>query len=434
MYREAKKDHRFVAIAVTLVTILVAVLTQPVQAQTYSVIHNFTGGSDGGAPRAGVTLDRSGNLYGTTAAGGYTGGKCTGPGLHGCGTVYELKHKNSAWLLNPLYTFMGAYEDGAAPYARVVFGLNGGLYGTTPFGGPPDEDCAGLGCGIVFKLQPSATACKTALCPWTESILYFFNASLGEGGNPFYGDVVFDPAGNIYATLFDRIPSFGMVFGLIQSNGSWNLDYVYPFPGDGNEGDSPTSGVIFDPEGNLYGTTSRGGPPGGNEGYGVIYELTPSGSSWTENILYLFQNGNDGAYPYGGVIRDQAGNLYGTTLQSGTGGGGTVWELSPSGAGWTLTTLYSFSGTAGSFASLTTDSAGNLYGTTNLDGAYGHGNVFKLTHSGGNWSYTALHDFTGGSDGGQPYGQVTLDANGNVYGTASTGGTSGNGVAWEITQ
>ena len=202
---------------------------------------------------------------------------------------------------------------------------------------------------------------------------------------------------------------------------------------DGDGGDSPTSSVIFDPEGNLYGTTPRGGPPGGPVGgYGVVYQLTPSGSGWTQNILYLFQNGSDGAYAEGGVIRDQAGNLYGTTLEGGAGGGGTVWELSPSGGGWTLTTLYSFTGTIGSFASLTMDAAGSLYGTTKQDGALGYGNVFRLTNSGGNWTYTSLHDFTGGSDGGQPYGQVTLDTDGNIYGTAATGGASGNGVVFEI--
>jgi len=418
----------------TLTLMLLAALTHLAQAQTYSVIYNFTGGQDGATPLAGVSLDRAGNLYGTTSGGGFTGGRCSGPGLHGCGTVYDLKHTNSTWLFNPLYTFQGQYSDGAAPHDRVVFGPNGSLYGTTAFGGPADEDCAGLGCGTVFNLRPSAVACKTALCPWTENVLFFFNASLGQGGNPLYGDVVFDPAGNIYGTLFDRIPSFGMVFGLIPSNGNWSLDYVYPFPADGNEGDSPTSSVIFDPAGDLYGTTSRGGPPGGyTGGYGIIYELTPSGSGWAEQILYLFQNGSDGAYAEGGAIRDQAGNLYGTTQEGGAGGGGTVWELSPSGGGWTLTTLYSFTGALGSFASLTMDAAGNLYGTTNLDGAHGQGNIFKLTNSGGNWSYTSLHDFTGGSDGGKPYGQVTLDANGNIYGTAANGGATGNGVVWKIT-
>jgi hypothetical protein len=207
---------------------LAVMLMQSAQAQTYTVVHNFTGGADGATPLAGVTLDRAGNLYGTTSGGGYTGGRCTGRGMHGCGVVYELKHTNSGWLFNPLYTFIGQYSDGASPYDRVVFGRNGGLYGTTAFGGAPDEDCAGLGCGTVFNLRPSATACKTALCPWTDNVLFFFNASLGQGGNPFYGDVAFDPAGNIYATLWDRIPSFGMVFGLIQSK--WKLEPGLCFP------------------------------------------------------------------------------------------------------------------------------------------------------------------------------------------------------------
>jgi uncharacterized repeat protein (TIGR03803 family) len=135
----------------------------------------------------------------------------------------------------------------------------------------------------------------------------------------------------------------------------------------------------------------------------------------------------------GGLMRDSAGNLYGTTLTGGDNGGGTVYELSPSNGGWTFTTLYNFSGNGGSFAVLIMDAAGNLYGTTIGDGAYGQGNVFKLTPSNGSWIYTSLHDFTGGSDGSQPYGQVTLDANGNLYGTASIGGPDNKGVVWEIT-
>jgi uncharacterized repeat protein (TIGR03803 family) len=135
----------------------------------------------------------------------------------------------------------------------------------------------------------------------------------------------------------------------------------------------------------------------------------------------------------GGLIRDSSGNLYGTTLSGGTNGGGTVYELSPSNGGWTFTTLYNLSGNAGSYAVLTMDAAGDLYGTTTGDGIYGHGNVFKLTPSNGDWTYTSLHDFTGGSDGGTPFGQVTLDASGNLYGTASVGGANDAGVVWEIT-
>jgi len=146
--------------------------------------------------------------------------------------------------------------------------------------------------------------------------------------------------------------------------------------------------------------------------------------------------------PFGGVIVDAVGDLYGTTCCGGSGKGGTAWQLSPSGL---LNTLATFNGSGsyppGSYAVLTMDAAGNLYGTTLIDGAYNEGSVFKLTPSDGGWTLTTLHSFTGGADGGSPYGQVILDANGTIYGTASAGGPTvgecqqnlGCGVVWEIT-
>ena len=149
----------------------------------------------------------------------------------------------------------------------------------------------------------------------------------------------------------------------------------------------------------------------------------------------LFRSGND---PWAGLIIDPSGNLYGTTTGGGSGSGGTVFELTPANVGWTFKTLYSFSGNGGGPSDkLVMDAAGNLYGTTYIDGAYGYGTVFKLTPSNGGWTYTSLHDFTGGSDGANPISSLVFDANGNLYGTASQGGTGncpgGCGVVFEIT-
>jgi len=189
-------------------------------------------------------------------------------------------------------------------------------------------------------------------------------------------------------------------------------------------------GVIFHKAGNLYGTTISGGA---NE-CGVVFQLTPSASGWAESPLYAFQCGIDGS-PAAGVVFDSSGNLYGATYTGGSGGGGTVFELTPSNGSWSFTVLYSFTGNSacGPESNLTMDQAGNLYGTTVCDGAYGYGSVFKLKASGGGWTYTSVYDFKGGADGSYPNSGVLFDANGNLYGTASSGGAHGYGVVFEIT-
>ena len=194
----------------------------------------------------------------------------------------------------------------------------------------------------------------------------------------------------------------------------------------------------------LYGATELGGA----NNYGIVYQLTPSASGWTETVIYSFTNGFDGAYPLGGLVMDGSGNLYGTTSGGGIGGGGTVFELSPSNGGWTFSVIQSLTGSqsgAGPRASLTLDSSGNLYGTTQQNGPMACGNVFKLTPVNGRWTYTDLHDFTCGNDGGFVYGGVALDRNGNLFGTTLYYGASGNnycgvdyapvgcGVVWTIT-
>jgi len=416
--------------AVTILILVLGPISVAANAQTYSVLYNFTGGQDGATPKAGVTLDQAGNLYGTAWQAGSVDGECSTrlQGRLGCGTVFELKHTGSGWVLNLLYTFH--FDDGASPYSRAVFGPNGLLYGTTGHGGnDPQGACGtqGYGCGVVFALSPPATICRNVSCPWAETVLFKFGAG-PSGCEPLYGDVVFDPGGNMYGTGLDCGFGQGVVWELTPSDSGWTESVPHEFA-TAPAISVPFASVTIDPAGNLYGTAIFNG----QYGKGGVFELTPSSSGWIYSEFYDFSGENDGAIPRGGLIRDQAGNLYGTTFTAGANGGGTVYEFSPSNGGWTLTTLYSFSGGGGPYAVLTMDAAGNLYGTTLLDGAYGQGNVFKLTPSNGSWTYTSLHDFTGGSDGGQPFGQVTLDANGNLYGTASIGGASNKGVVWEIT-
>jgi len=395
------------ALAVALASAITTIGPQPAQAQTYSVIYNFTGGSDGEGPDAGLTIDHGGNLYGTANAGGL-----------GYGTVFKLVRKSSNWLFNPLYSFAGG-ADGSGTYSRVVFGPDGSLYGVT-FG--PEG-----GFGTVFRLQPPATACKTALCPWAETVLYRFTGG-SDGANPI-GDLTFDQAGNLYGATTAGGYGYGVVYELTPSNGGWTQSVLHSFERDG-DGVFPDAGVIFDKSGNLYGTTAYGS----THGLGVVYQLTPLGLGWTENVLYDFLGGDDGAVPLGGLILDSAGSLYGTTSGDGTGSGGTAFELTPQNGNWNFTLLYSFAGSpgCGPQASLAFDQAGNLYGTTLCDGMYGQGSVFQLTPSNGSWTYSSLHDFDG-SDGAFPVSSLVFDANGDLYGTASEGGAYGYGVVFQIT-
>jgi uncharacterized repeat protein (TIGR03803 family) len=187
--------------------------------------------------------------------------------------------------------------------------------------------------------------------------------------------------------------------------------------------------VTLDAHGNLYGTTSMGGA----NGVGVVYELSPSGSSWKQTVLYTFQGLSDGQNPVGGVAVDRDGNLYGTTFDGGDNGGGTVYELSPSATGWTFTTLYSFVGGYGGPYNKLTLAKGSIYGATEAEGANGYGSVFKLTPGKSGWSFTDLYDFIDKGDGGAPYGSVAVDSDGNVFGATNYGGSTNQGVVFEIT-
>jgi len=406
---------RSTAFALELVCALVIVTVLSAQAQTFTVIHNFTGGGDGFYPKAGVTLDQAGNLYGT--ADGFES--------YGYGTVYKLTHQGSNWSLNPLYEFTGG-RDGANPEARVIFGPNGTLYGTTYAGGTYNG-------GTVFSLRPYPTVCKTALCPWAETVLYPFSRG-ADGYYPSPADLIFDQAGNIYGTTI--APSGdGVVYELTPSGGGWTESVLHSFSGS-PDGAGPYGGVIRDNAGNLYGTTESGGT---GSGQGTVFELTYStGSGWSESILYSFQGGSDGGVPLVGLIFDPLGNLYGATSDGGSGGGGTVFKLTPFGGSWTFSLVYSFTGNlCGPGGKLVMDGAGSLYGTTACDGAYNEGSIFELTPSNGAWTYRSLHDFCAGgypcSDGRFPLGNVVFDTSGNLYGTAEQGGTDDGGVVWEIT-
>jgi uncharacterized repeat protein (TIGR03803 family) len=387
---------------------MLAGLSQPAQSQTYQVIHNFTGG-DGDSPYGGPVLDQLGDLYGTTYAGG----------RYGAGSVYRLVPRGSSWKFSRLYSFK-AGADGTGPgFGTLAIRPNCALFGTTEGGG---------NFGIAFEVQPTANTCSNYTAPWQESVIHSFGT--GQDGAQPIGGLVLDSAGNFYGTTsLGGDYGNGTVFKGTRSGQSWVESVLYSFTG-GSDGANPPAGVTLDAHGNLYGTSSFGGA----NGVGAVYELSPNGTGWTETVLYNFQGLNDGQNPVGGVILDQAGNIYGGTFDGGVNGGGTVYELSPSAGGWTFTTLYSFTGGyGGPYNKLTFDASGNLYGATEGEGAHGSGSVFKLTRANGTWTLTDLYDFTGGTDGGVPYGSLAVDAKGDIFGTTSLGGSKNQGVVFEIT-
>jgi len=400
------------------------------QAQTFTILHNFTGGGDGSEPLAGLVMDRAGNLYGTTS-GGNT--------LYN-GNVFKLHNSGTGWIFTPIYQFAGG-TDGSVPSAGVLIGNDGSLYGTTYFGGDPN--CEGGNCGTVFKLSPPLRICQRASCPWTKTEVYAFTDNGNEGANPGGGSLVEDAQRNLYGTTSyggsqNCITGCGVVFELLPNGSHWTEKILYRFNG-GTDGSGPYSGVTFDSPTVMFGTTTNGGDPNCYAGCGTVYQLALSGSTWTETVLYPLHGPNpDGAYPYAGVIEDQSGNLYGATTSNG-GGGGTVFELSRlahgSPSNWAFNLLYSFPGyPEGPLGNLAFDSHGNLYGASSSGGAHNQGAVFKLSPNGdGTWTYTSLHDFTGGSDGGGPWGNMLVDAAGNVYGTTENGGSHYHGVVWMIT-
>ena len=379
---------------------VVTVLASSALAQTYTT---FPPGN-GQNPQAGVTI-KGDLIYGTTALGG-----------KGSGVVYELTR------LGNLFSFDNTHSTG--PEARVVFGPDGHLYGTyNDFG------------GFVFVLTPQPTFCKTANCqPWKATVLHTFE--FPDGVQPLHGDLVWDQQGNIYGTtMFGGNGDLGAVYEMmppVPPSQTWTEKVIWNFGGP--DGEFPQSGVIFDGNGNLLGTALQGGA----FGLGDVFQLTPSGNGWVKSNIYSFRNDTDGFFPIAGLAMDSSGNLFGATSDGGSAGGGTAFELIRSGSTYTYKLLFSFSGQSqrgcGPRGTLTLDAAGNLYGTTYCDGVNNLGSVFKLTNTQNGWVYTSLHDFPGFTgDVNSPISNVSNDAQGNHWGTASAGGANDGGGVWRIT-
>lgn len=402
---------------------------QPTGSET--VLYTFSGGADGAEPHGALIMQKDGTLFGTTMRGGNLN-QCTGAG---CGTVFMLTPPpsgQSKWSYTVLYTFGGG-TDGAVPMSALVMDKNGSLFGTTRKGG--SANCGSFGCGTVFELSPPAVAGSA----WTYSQLYAFSGA--DGAQP-EAELMIDPQGNLLGTTtLGGASDMGAVFSLsppVAGSNVWTQQILYSFTGklDGGHVSGP---VTEDQSGNLYGTASYGG----NAGSGVVFELLPPSSpqtAWTQAVLYSLPGGANGGYPRGAVTIDTAGNLYTTATN-------IALELSPlAGGGWTANTLHAFSSLGDAnipfagLAQVVYPGTTALYGTAGYGTATRFGGIYKLaapTPQNPNWNEALIYAFSGGSDGGNPFGGI-LPAPGNVFfGTTTFGGNLngcdiGCGVIYEV--
>ncbi len=356
------------------------------QSYTESVLFSFGGKVDGGNPQSVLIMDAAGNLYGTTAAGGG----------HGMGTVFELSPTGTETVL---YAFKGG-KDGAAPTAGLVGDAVGNLYGTTSKGGS-------AGFGTVFEISNTGV----------ETVLHHF-AGGTDGAFPT-GTLARDGAGNLYGTTLDGgLDNDGVVYELPAAGGETIL---HAFTG-GKDGSFPQGGVIYG-GGKLYGTSSAGSKTPDGQVFGL-------GVNGTYGTLARF-NGTDGELPFGGLLMDSAGDLFGTTEEGGAKGAGVVYKLTAAGK---QSVLYAFGGgTDGETpdCTLVQNARGVVYGTTIDGGADGLGTVFAVTPNG---TETVLYSFAGGKhDGANPQAGLLMDAQGNLYGTTSGGGPKGAGTVYKLT-
>lgn len=373
-----------------------------------------------------------------------------------------------------IYNFTGGH-DGAGPTDGLTIDAAGNLYGTASAGGHQVSGCenyeGNYGCGTIFEMKPFGSGwafkplyqfpggsdnsnpyhgvvfgpdgalygsagtgvfrltpppsyCSNWLCSWRETVLYQF-AGQPDATSPS-SRLVFDSTGNMYGvSYFGGAYNDGAIFQLTHGSGGWTESVIHSFNSEGGLGEGlPEGSLVLDRSGSLYGTADCNATLGCF--YGAVWELQPSQSGW--NLTNLFQFNASNGYQPVGVISDPAGNLYGTTFGSPGLIIGAVYELSPSNGGWTYSQLHEFS--LGDLANgLVMDAAGNLYGA---DYEYGYGYIFKMAHSGDSWTFTTLHTFSG-PDGEFPQGPIVIDRSGNLYGTTIKGGSYGFGAVWEIT-
>jgi len=392
-------------IAAAVLALIGAGGTQAAAKET--VLYTFTGGSDGRLPNSGLVFDSAGNIYGVNQY---------GQGVSSYGNVFELTHSGSGWTETVIYGFSDS-SDGAEPVGTLVWDEKGNLFGVTQLGGDGSV-------GTVFELSPASGG------GWNKSTITTFYG--GYYGNQPVG-LISDGKGHLYGiTLYGgALCLCGVVFELKQSKGSWTYIVLHQFLGlpDG----AIPQGLTLDNAGTLYGTTQSGGAYNA----GTVFQIKHSDGHWKESVLHSFTGGADGAFPFAGMIVDQAGNLYGTTTSGGSGNRGVVFELKHKSNGkWQEQVLHSFKDNGHDGISPSTalifDNTGNIYGTTSQGGVYGNGTAFELMRNfDGTWIETVIQTFIGPSRGSQPNALV-LGNDGHLYGTTYAGGPYNSGLAFQL--
>jgi uncharacterized repeat protein (TIGR03803 family) len=461
------KKHRRLASAfssvlrgmVATLAVTLSLMPNSWAASSETVLHSF-GIATAADPVTGLVMDASGNLYGTTRLGGP--GACGA----GCGVVFKLtKTGEGEFSYSIINTFAGPFSDGGNPFGAPILDSAGNVYGTTTDGGE-------AGCGVVYRLSPMAGG------EYQETIIHSFNKFVHrnkDGCNP-ESYLISDAAGNLYGTTNEgggggKNGTFcdngcGTVFKLTpEKHGKYKESVIHSFHGTkGNtDGQNPVGGLVFDSAGNLWGST----PVGGVGGFGTVFELTPnSDGTYTESTLYSFTGDSTGFNPNTNLVIDQAGNLYGTTVNGGLDhGDGVVFKVTPQpGGGVEESIIHTFFCNAmacndgvSPFNGLTIDANGTLYGTVDLGGGasgqcgggspdLGCGIVYTLRpNAQGEFTETILYRFQGFADGAEPTDDpLVMDASGNIFGTTTEGGDSnacpgvpgtpgGCGVVFEVT-
>ena len=354
-------------------------------AQRFRTIYSFGSGSDGNVP-TGITLSATGKLYGTTVFGGNANS----------GTLLSVDVAGNETILHSFNPTV----DGQSPFASVLVANDGALYGTTSAGGT-------YGSGTIYKYDAAGNF----------STLYHFGTQVNDGVGPL-STLIEDASGNLYGTTqIGGASNAGTVFKLEPS-----LTETILHNFNISDGLIPRSGLTRDSAGNLYGTTDFGGP----SFCGVVFKMTSAGA---ETMLHNLNCGSDGSDMWASPLRDQAGNLYISAAQGGLYGSGVVAKISPTG---TETILHNFSGTNGDgslpFGNVVRDAAGNLYGTASGGGAQNMGILYEIDTNG---NEIVLHTFIGENGDGANPGNVTIDAGGDIFGVTAGGGSNQLGTVFE---